>query len=320
VTAASAVQTSRRQDAGFWSSAKSFFLPVGSHIDPGGVRGYPIDMRVKAFSAAGPDPAWLVPGALHVAMTQYALGAHERWIAGEGEQWLQAALDAGRHLASVQDPDGSWYHAKPFPHTFPLPPPWASAITQGQAASLFTRLHLQTGEVELAEAAHAALSPMSRPQADGGVLGELGGRPWPEEYPTRPPSHVLNGAMFALWGWRDVAVGLGSTQAGEHFARGVDSLVANLPRYDTGTWSLYSLFPHPICNRASSFYHDLHVNQLEAMQAFADRPELEVFRRRWAGYSASRYSRATAFAYKAAFRMIVPRNPMLRRLAPWSRP
>jgi heparosan-N-sulfate-glucuronate 5-epimerase len=171
----------------------------------------------------------------------------------------------------------------------------------------------------LAAAARLALSPLFTAQAAGGVGGELGGLPWPEEYPTTPQSHVLNGAIFALWGIRDVALGLGSEDAREQFERVLDSLAANLHRFDTGTWSLYSLFPHPIFNRASSFYHDLHINQLTAMQILAPRPEFERVRARWSAYAGSRYARSKAFAWKAAFRILVPRNRLFARAAPWTR-
>lgn len=310
---------SKRPNAGFWSSARSFFLPVGVHIDPAGVRGYPIDLRVKADAPRGALPEALGAGCLHVGVTQYGLGCHERWLAGQGSEWLEGALSAGRFLLKVQEPNGAWMHPKPFPHTFPLSPPWASAITQGQGASLLVRLHAETGDRELARAARLALSPLFISQAEGGLCGELGGLPWPEEYPTTPQSHVLNGAIFALWGMRDVALGLGWDAAREQFERGVDSLASNLHRFDTGNWSLYSLFPHPIFNRASSFYHDLHVNQLTAMQQLAPRPEFELIRNRWAGYAASRYSRAKAFAWKATFRVLVPRNRLLARTTAWTR-
>lgn len=315
----SEVVTSKRPDAGFWSSARSFFLPVGVQIDPDGVRGYPIDLRVKAEAPGGIGPEMLGPARLHVGVTQYGLGCYERWVAGQGREWLEAALSVGRHLVTIQEPDGSWMHREPFPHTFRLQPPWASGIAQGQGASLLVRLHAETGDPAFESAAQLALSPLSTPQADGGVCGELGGLPWPEEYPTKPQSHVLNGAIFALWGMRDVAVGLGCDEARRQFDRGVDSLAVNLERFDTGTWSLYSLFPHPISNRASSFYHDLHVNQLTAMQVLAPRPGFESIRNRWAAYARSRSSRARAFAWKAAFRVLVPRNRLLARAAPWTR-
>jgi heparosan-N-sulfate-glucuronate 5-epimerase len=315
----SIAQTSKRDSAGFWSSARSFSLPIGPRIDPQGVDGYPIDLRVKADAPRGVPPEMQVRGSLHVALTQYALACHEHWLASGQSAWLDSSVATGRYLMQIQEADGSWLHHDPFPHTFPLPPPWASGITQGQGASLLVRLYRQTGDDAMAQAAARALAPLFSPQTQGGVGGELGGLPWPEEYPTNPQSHVLNGAIFALWGMRDVAVGLGDEEARSHFDRGIDSLVANLHRYDTGSWSLYSLFPHPINNRASSFYHDLHVHQLEAMQLMVPRPEFVATRARWAAYADSRSSQAKAFAWKAAFRLMVPRNRMFARVAPWTR-
>jgi heparosan-N-sulfate-glucuronate 5-epimerase len=289
-------------------------------MDPGGVRGYPIDMRVKAGSpewrSAGLPPA---DGRLHVATAQYGLGCYERWLAGDGPEWLDAALAVGRSLVSSQEPDGSWLHTFPLSHTFHLRPPWASGIAQGECVSLLVRLHLETGEPDFAAAAQAALRPLMTPVEQGGVRGDLAGWPWPEEYPTTPSSYVLNGAIFALWGLRDAAVGLGDTTASQEFDAGVGALAANIRRYDTGFWSLYSLFPHPVKNVASSFYHALHVTQLTAMQQIAPRSEFAEMRAQWHDYAQSATCRSRAFASKALFRLVVPRNRFLAHRTPGAR-
>ena len=117
---------------------------------------------------------------------------------------------------------------------------------------------------------------MALPSAEGGVQATLDGRRWPEEYPTEPPSYVLNGGIFALWGYYDV--GRRAARRGGARARsseGADTLARNLHRWDTGYWSRYDLFPHPVLNVASSFYHALHTSQLEAMNVIAPRPEFE---------------------------------------------
>ncbi len=308
---------SRRSTAGFFSSARSFFLPVGGEIDPDGVRGYPIDLRVKAESSAW--ESYVRRPDLFAAIAQYGLGCYERWLAGDGQEWLDAALGTGRHLVSQQRPSGEWLHSKPFPHTFRLPPPWCSGLAQGEGASLLVRLHLHDGDPEFATAAKLAIEPLATPQSAGGVGGELDGRPWPEEYPTDPQSHVFNGAMFALWGIRDVAVGLHDATARNRFEEGLDSVVANIHRFDAGYWSYYSLYPHPILNPASSFYHALHVSQLSAMSQLAPRPELAEVRERWARYADSSLCRSRAFAAKAAFRVLVPRNRVFARRLPWNR-
>jgi hypothetical protein len=301
----------------------SFRLERGRHVDPAAVRGYPIDFSAKAAAPA------LLPGFvdepgryLWVAHCQRALGCYERWLAGEGEEWLAAAREAGDLLVRQQarggPRDGGWVQLRPYPHTFVLRPPWVSAMAQGEGASLLVRLHAETGEESYADAARRALGPMSVPSSEGGACAPLDGRPFPEEYPTEPPSFVLNGAIFALWGLRDVAVGLGDEGARQAFQDGVDALAAGIHRWDTGSWSLYDLFPHRVPNVASTAYHALHVAQLEGMVELAPRDELAAAAERFAAYGASGRRRAVAFARKALFRIAEPRSARAARLLPWA--
>ncbi|MGH2912630.1 MAG: D-glucuronyl C5-epimerase family protein [Solirubrobacteraceae bacterium] len=286
--------------------------------------GYPIDMRAKAADPHWP-PVGLTPLAdqLHVDVIQWALGCYERHLAGEGERWLAGALACGEHLVTIQEQGGSraggWTHNFAYPHSLPLPGPWLSAMAQGQGASLLVRLHSHTGEDRLAEAALTALKPFAVASADGGVQAMLDGRELPEEYPTQPASYVLNGAIFALWGVRDVAVGLSDSDARSRFLEGAQTLALNLHRWDTGRWSRYDLFPHPIPNPASSFYHALHISQLEAMEMFAAHEEYERVRARFAAYAASARLRRLAFLDKCVYRMLVPRNRLLAHRLPWTR-
>ncbi|MBM3666215.1 MAG: hypothetical protein FJW90_01815 [Actinobacteria bacterium] len=312
---------SDHKSTGFFSSARVFSPRVGAHMDPEGVRGYPIDFGFKAESPDWP-PAWMGPREtlLHVELTQWGLGCFERYLWGEGESWLAGARAGADHLVSDQEPGGAWVHRFPMPHTFPLDPPWLSSMAQGQGASLLTRLHAETGEEAYAEAALRALGPFAAPTAAGGVRVELEGGPFFEEYPTEPASYVLNGGIFALWGARDVAVGLGDQSAAADWERGLDALARGIGRWDTGRWSLYDLYPAlPLRNVASSAYHLLHIRQLEANQAIGPRPELAAAAERFRGYMARRSNRAGSFAHKLAFRLVVPRNRVLGRRMPWTR-
>jgi heparosan-N-sulfate-glucuronate 5-epimerase len=316
-------ELSRRDRAGFLSSAKSFFLPRGAHFEPGRVSGYYIDMRVKVIEPAWP-PDWMSrPGDLYVDVTQSALGAYERYLAGDGEVWLSAALAAGELLMEQQQRggplDGAWWHRSDYPHTFPVAAPWVSAMAQGEGASLLVRLYLETDQERFADGAIRALGPIDVPQSEGGAQGRLAGEPFPEEYPTDPPSFVLNGSMFALWGFYDVGVGLGSSDALKVWDERVDTFAANLHRWDTGYWSRYDLYPHMVVNIASSFYHALHISQLEAMNILAPRPEIDAIRERFSAYADSRLRRAHAFLRKGMFRLAVPRNRFMARRLPWIR-
>jgi heparosan-N-sulfate-glucuronate 5-epimerase len=318
------ISVPKRSHTGFFSSASSFSLPIGEHVLPGAVRGYYIDMRAKAHAPVWP-PRGLVEGSerrLHVGTIQWALGSYEHYLAGAGEEWLDAARLCADELIGMQEQAGlqvgGWIHRHPFSHTFSLRPPWLSAMAQGEAASLMVRLFAETGEERYAEAARYALLPLELDAADGGVRTVLDGRAYPEEYPTNPPSFVLNGGIFAMWGLYDVGVGLGEPGTLAAFHEAVDTLAVNLHRWDLGYWSRYDLFPHPVPNVASSFYHDLHVKQLQVTHRLAPRPELTRTAERWAEYETSPLNRGHAFAGKALFRLIVPSNHLLAHRLPWS--
>ena len=126
-------------NVGFFSSAKSLVLPRGPAAEPGSVRGYPIDFRVKAHSPSWPpDGMRSVPDG-YVWLAQYGLGCYERYLAGEGERWFANTLRIGRYLVERQEPDGSWLNRYALRHTFPLKAPWRSAMAQGEAASLLAK-------------------------------------------------------------------------------------------------------------------------------------------------------------------------------------
>jgi hypothetical protein len=308
--------------SGFFST--SFLQPLGSNVIPGELRGYYIDFRVKARSPAWP-PQELQPldRQLHVDVAQWGLGAFEHYLEDGREEWLAAALAVGRHLAEVQEREGplagGWVHSRPYPHTFPLEPPWLSAMAQGEGASLLVRLAGETGDDALLESALRARQPLLVPTSAGGVQSTLDGGPLLEEYPTDPASHVLNGAIFALWGCLDIDLAAGDGELRSLFEAGVDTIAASSSRWDTGWWSAYDLFPHPVRNVASAAYHELHVTQLMALDSVAPRPQLRSAALRWSGYGARRANRVRAQAAKVAFRVAVPRSARLGRALPWSR-
>lgn len=299
----------------------SFGIPLGRQVAENGLAGYYVDFTVKARSPEWPPPApSAVEADLHVTAAQWALGCVERFLAGEGDVWLEGARNAAHSLAAEQVEDGGWVHDEPFPHTFELEPPWLSAMAQGEGASLLARVAELAGEPELLEPARRAIEPLLAEPSPGGLVAELpDGSPFPQEYPTEPASHVLNGGIFAIWGIRDLAIATGEERLARAFERGVDALAANVRRWDTGFWSRYDLFPHPLRNVASPAYHELHIHQLAATQRLAPRAELAAAIERFRAYAASARNRRRALLAKVMFRLAVPRNPLLARRMPWAR-
>jgi heparosan-N-sulfate-glucuronate 5-epimerase len=276
------------------------------------VAGYYVDLRAKAPATVPARPFDAVP--LHVITCQWGLGCYDRLLAGEGEAWLDAATAAGRYLLAAQVPsgtlDGAWQHRHPLTHTFALKPGWVSAMAQGEGASLLVRLYHETKEDAYAEAALRALGPLHVPVDVGGTRAELGDGAFVEEYPTETPSYVLNGAIFAMWGAWDVAVGLGDESARRLFGELSDVLAQNMSRWDTGYWSRYDLYPRRLQNLAAPWYHRLHINQLTVMARMTGRDELAAAAERFAAYEKSRANRARAMAQKILFRLVVPKRAL----------
>jgi hypothetical protein len=229
-------------------------------------------------------------------------------------------VDAAEYLvaeqAQVGPQTGGLIHPEPCPHTYSVDPPWLSGIAQGEAASFLVRIAAATSDDRFAEAARLALQPMRVPTEQGGVGAKLDGGFFPEEYPTNPRSFVLNGAIFALWGCHDVAVGLDDDDARELYEAALETLARNLDRYDLGYWSRYDLYPHRVVNVASPAYHRLHIDLLRATAMLSGRQEFEQLAQRFESYAASRWCTSRAFARKVIFRLAVPRRGLAKQSLP----
>ena len=288
-------------------------LPVGRSISPDGTRGYYIDFSSKAPVPDWPPPWFPWPG-FHrfMAAAQWGLGAWERYLAGAGEPWLAAAAAAAAHVQAEQQRDGpaagGWLEPRAHAHTFHTPSPWLSAMAQGQCASLLIRVGRERDDGSLVESARRALAPMLVPTSEGGVQARLNGGLFLEEYPTEPPSFVLNGGIFALWGVYDVWRVTGDETAERLWNEVGATLAEALPRWDAGFWSRYDLYPHPVTNVASAFYHRLHINQLQALELILPNPAFRAVRSRFEAYAASPLLRGRALAHKIAFRLLVRRR------------
>lgn len=270
----------------------------GTHSSRDEVKGYFIDYRPKIDAHAARPHEALQPA----DMAQLALGWWERHLLGDGtaaEEYLQLAARLV-NLSEARDGCLFWPYQIDLPK-YALTAPWYSGMAQGQVASVFVRAWQLSGDDRDAETARLAVAPLLRPgrealattTADGPALEECG--------PCRPPSHILNGWIFALWGVRDTWLALGHTEAGALVEASTDCLARALPRYDTGWWSKYSLYPHPLADLAKPFYHRLHVTQLQILSWLTGRVEFRDTATRWSAYD-TRPAVAAALATKLPFR------------------
>jgi heparosan-N-sulfate-glucuronate 5-epimerase len=286
----------RHLDSAFSRGVGYESTPPGRFIDERAVRGYFIDFGSKTTTPEALAPETLWPADL----AQLALGWWERVLAGEQsamQQFDRVSLLLERQ-AEVRGDERWW----PYPvggHKYGTEPPTYSAMAQAQAASVFVRAYLAGGDERHAELARSAVRPLAVDSGSGLVVSTPDG-PVLEEGVSSPPSHILNGWIYSLWGLWDLAVGLGDEDARALYGASLSCLRRKLHEYDVGWWTRYSLYPHRLADLAKPFYHRLHIDQAEVLFRLTGHEEFRAAAQRWRSYDTPLH-RVASIAQKALF-------------------
>ena len=243
-----------------------------------------------------------------IAIAQYGLGNYNLWRRSADAarrnkffliaDWLVSHLELNPKGLAV------WNHHFDWEYRDTLKAPWYSGLAQGQGISVLVRAHKECGEARYLDAARQAYASFQRPIEQGGVaFSDESGDLWFEEYVVSPPTHILNGFMWALWGIYDYFLATRDPSAQELFDRGVRTLLHNLERYDLGFWSLYEQSGTRLPMVASQFYHRLHIVQLRVMHRLTREETFARVADRWESYTRSRINRTRALCYKSAFKL-----------------
>jgi heparosan-N-sulfate-glucuronate 5-epimerase len=244
-----------------------------------------------------------------IAIAQWGLANYNLFCqTGEDARW-QKTLKAADWLVEnlEQNPHGLWVwnHHFNWDYRDMLKAPWYSGLAQGQGVSLLLRACTHTEAEKYQRAAEKAFVALKRPIAEGGVLFEDEEKHlWIEEYLVNPPTHILNGFMWALWGVFDFWLACADASAKGIFDRGVETLIHNVKRFDTGYWSLYEQSGTRLKMLASPFYHQLHILQLRVMAKLAGDARFAVVAERWEGYGQRRSNRTRALVEKSVFKLL----------------
>jgi len=244
-----------------------------------------------------------------IAVAQWGLANHNIYCETKEPSRSEKMLKAAAWLADNLEQNAHglwvWMHHFDWEYRDTLKAPWYSGLAQGQGVSLLLRAHTETREERFAQVAERAFVPLTKPISQGGVQFEDSDHHlWIEEYLVDPPTRILNGFIWALWGVFDYWLTGADTQARIVFDRGVQTLLANLSRYDTGYWSLYEQSGTRLKMLASPFYHNLHIVQLRVMARLTGEPRFISFADRWEGYARSRSNRTRALIEKSAFKLM----------------
>ncbi len=246
-----------------------------------------------------------------IAIARYGLGNYNLYVR-EGSvdrkrrflvvaDWLVKNLEMNRGGFRV------WNHHFDWDYRTRLVAPWYSGLAQGQGISVLVRAWNVTGRGEYLTAARDALESFLHDVKDGGVsYTDAEGNLWFEEYVVHPhpPTHILNGFMWANWGVYDYWLATKDERARDLFRTAVKTIEENLPRFDTGYWSLYEQSGTRMKMLASHFYHRLHIVQLRVLNAITGEKVFGDYAERWERYTESAINRRRAWAYKAVFKLL----------------
>jgi hypothetical protein len=149
---------------------------------------------------------------------------------------LRQALDRMAELASNRGGFRTWEYYFAFGGGAP---PWTSGLSQGTAIQAFARGYELLGDPRYKQIGKDALGAFEaappvgvRVTADGGSHYLI--------YSMAPGLRVLNGFLQGLTGLYDFANLTGDARARRLFEDGDRAARREVPRFDTGAWSLYS--------------------------------------------------------------------------------
>lgn len=224
-----------------------------------------------------------------IAIAQYGLGNFNLYLdTGDVSRQNKVLLSADWLKTNIVENElgiHSWMHHFDFEYKQKLISPWYSGLAQGSGISLLLRAHQIDDRSGFLDCARLAFRSLETQIDHGGTLFiDNNGDYWIEEYIVDNPTHILNGFIWALFGVYDFWKFSENKNAKILFDKCIQTLVKNIDNYDVGYWSLYEQSETYLNMIASSFYHKLHIVQLEILYHLTDEKIFKNTSMKWREY------------------------------------
>lgn len=226
-----------------------------------------------------------------IFISQFALGAHQYYLNTKDIDSKNIFIKCADWLEANLKKHGDFYYWE-FNYENPFYPrgiykvPNFSSMAQGEGASVLLRVFSLTKNDKYLEAAKKAITPVFYDISEGGIsVVDDAKYIFPQEYPTNPPTNILNGAIFTYLGIYDFYRVTGDSDVKKYCDIIVNSIANNLENYDTGYWSSYCTWPQCL---APPYYNSVHVNQLQLLYLITNNKKFlhyskkfEAYQRNW---------------------------------------
>jgi hypothetical protein len=218
-----------------------------------------------------------------VNVAQYGFMQHAEYLSSKKEESLNTLRACVAKLIDLKtEYKGTfvWLHQSK-DENYNIPAPWASAMAQGEVMSLLLRFYQISNDeihLEVAQKAYQFLQIENDPQCvrrkdENGFL-------WFEEYPSSPPSYVLNGFIYTVFGLYDLYRVTQDPTVKADLDSCLKTLKANIHKYDAGYWSYYDQLKKELVR----YYYqkNVHVLQLRVLHKLTDEPVFDKYAKKWA--------------------------------------
>jgi len=244
-----------------------------------------------------------------IAIAQWGLANYNLWCDTNKKEYYKKFIISAQWLCNNLESNLNdqlvWMHHFDWEYRDTLLSPWYSGLAQGQGLSVLTRAYEEEKDKKYKYAAQDALEPFFKSINEGGVTYEDSNRnKWIEEYIVDPPTHILNGFIWALWGLYDYVICFKDNNVKKLYESYVKTLINELDSYDTGYWSLYEHSGTKIKMIASPFYHQLHIIQLQVMYLLTKEKIFKYYSERWSSYSRKKSNKILSLLQKCIFKIL----------------
>jgi len=243
-----------------------------------------------------------------IAIAQYGLGHYNLYKQTKNKKNLDISIKQADWLINNLEINKygikTWMHHFDWEYRDTLKSPWYSALAQGNGISLLVRIYIETKDEKYFETAQQAFISLYTPIKDGGVLYiDKNNNYWLEETIVDPPTHILNGFLWTIFGIWDYYLLTNDQKVKILFNKCIKTLKDNIKFFDTGFWSLYEQSGTKMKMLASFFYHSLHIVQLKILYKITNKSIFKQYANKWGKYKNNWLYKKLALVYKIIFKL-----------------
>ena len=216
-----------------------------------------------------------------IAIIQYGIIQHDLYLKDKDESRKEILLNCLNWLDSKSETFNDsliWRSEKNTQYN--LDKGWTSAMYQGQAISLYLRAFQLFDEPKYLHISEKAFNYFKFDFLEGGAKRvDRNGYIWLEEYPTNPPSFVLNGFVYAVLGVLDLFRVTGNTDAKKLYDSCIETLIKNIYKYDIWYWTRYDQLKKELV----SYYYqkNVHIPLVKILYLLTSEPCFDHLDKKW---------------------------------------